>query len=187
MHTTSATLLHKLRQEGDADAWMRFTRLYSPILYYWARKMGLQHQDALDLVQEVFVVLVQKLPEFDYESHKRFRGWLWIVTKRKWLERRRRASLPLDSTAAVQDLQAPPRTGELEEAEFRDYLLRSLLPSLRGNFQESTWQAFWGHVVEGRPAIEVAGELGLSAAAVYKAKLRILAHLHREFDDLIGL
>ena len=187
MYTTSASLLRKLRQEGDADSWTRFTRLYSPVLYYWARKMGLQHQDALDLVQEVFVVLVQKLPEFDYDAHKRFRGWLWTVTKRKWLERRRRPSLPLDPTAAVGDIPAPSLTEEFEEAEFREHLLRSVVPSLRGNFQDSTWQAFWLHVVEEQPAAKAAAELGLSVAAVYKAKLRILAHLHRELDDLIDL
>jgi RNA polymerase sigma factor (sigma-70 family) len=187
MYTTSASLLRRLRQEGDADSWARFTRLYCPVLYHWGRKMGLQHQDALDLVQEVFVVLVQKLPEFDYDAHKRFRGWLWTVTKRKWLERQRRPPLPLDPTTTVQDIQAPPLTDEFEEAEFREHFLRSIVPSLRGNFQESTWQAFWRHVVEERPAAKVAAELGLSVAAVYKAKLRILAHLHRELGDLIDL
>jgi RNA polymerase sigma-70 factor (ECF subfamily) len=187
MHTTSVSLLRRLRQEGDADSWARFAHLYSPILYCWALKMGLQHNDALDLVQEVFVVLVQKLPEFDYDAHKRFRGWLWTVTKRKWLERQRRRPLPLDPTASVQDIQAPPVTEELEEAEFREHLLRSVVPSLRGNFQESTWQAFWRHVVDGRPAATVAAELGLSVATVYKAKLRILAHLHTELGDLINL
>lgn len=187
MHTTSASLLRKLRQEGDADSWMRFTRLYSPILYYWAVKMGLQHEDALDLVQEVFVVLVQKLPEFDYDNHKRFRGWLWTITKRKMLERKRRQSLPLDANASVADVASPSATEDIEETEFREHLLRSVVPSLRGNFQESTWQAFWRHVVEGQPAAVVAKELGLSVAAIYKAKVRILAHLHTELDDLITL
>jgi RNA polymerase sigma-70 factor (ECF subfamily) len=187
MHTTSASLLRKLRQEGDADSWARFVHLYSPVLYCWALKMGLQHNDALDLVQEVFVVLVQKLPEFDYDAHKRFRGWLWTVTKRKWLERRRRRPLPVDPNTSIQDIQTPSVTEEIEETEFREHLLHSLVPSLRGNFQESTWQAFWRHVVEGRPVAEVAAELGLSAATVYKAKLRILAHLHMELDDLIPL
>jgi RNA polymerase sigma-70 factor (ECF subfamily) len=186
MHTTSASLLRRLRQEGDADSWMRFTRLYSPILYCWGLKMGLQHNDALDLVQEVFVVLVQKLPEFDYDAHKRFRGWLWTVTKRKWLERQRRRSLAVDPTVSVQDIPSPPKKEEFEEAEFREHLLRCVVPSLRGNFQESTWQAFWRHVVEGQPAAAVADELGVSVAAVYKAKLRILAHLHTELDDLIN-
>jgi RNA polymerase sigma-70 factor (ECF subfamily) len=67
MHTTSATLLERLRQPADQEAWARFVRLYTPLPYYWARRVGLQEQDAADLVQEVFAVLFQKLPEFTYD------------------------------------------------------------------------------------------------------------------------
>jgi RNA polymerase sigma-70 factor (ECF subfamily) len=185
MHTTSASLLQRLRAGGDADAWARFVRTYSPILYSWARRMGLRHDDAIDLVQEVFAVLVQKLPDFRYDAHRRFRGWLWTVTKHKWIEGRRRRALPLDPTARVEAAPAPAAPPALDEAEFRDHLIRCVVPSLRGNFHDSTWRAFWRHVIDGRPVPEVAAELGLSAAGVYKAKLRVLAHLHAELADLI--
>ncbi|WP_088252681.1 RNA polymerase sigma factor [Fimbriiglobus ruber] len=187
MHTTSASLLERLREGRDAEAWAQFIRIYSPILYAWARKVGLRHDDAVDLTQDVFAVLVQKLPEFRYDTQQRFRGWLWTVTKHKWLERRRRPDLPLDAESRVEDARAPAATPpEFEEAEFRDHLIRSVVPSLRGNFHDTTWQAFWRQVVDGRPANEVAVELGLSLATVYKAKLRVLAHLHAELGDLFA-
>lgn len=185
MQTTSPSLLQRLRVGGDADAWAQFVRTYSPILYSWVRRMGLRHDDAADLVQEVFAVLVQKLPDFRYDAHRRFRGWLWTVTKHKWIEGHRRRALPLDPASRVEEVSAPASAPEFEEAEFRDYLIRSVVPTLRGNFHESTWQAFWRHVVDGRPVPEVAAELGLSVAVVYKAKLRVLAHLHAELADLI--
>jgi RNA polymerase sigma-70 factor (ECF subfamily) len=50
MHTTSPTLLQRLRTPGPADAWARFVQLYSPLIYYWSRRTGLQEQDAADLV-----------------------------------------------------------------------------------------------------------------------------------------
>jgi RNA polymerase sigma factor (sigma-70 family) len=186
MHTTSASLLHQLQVSGDADTWARFVRTYSPILYSWAGRMGLRHDDALDLVQEVFAVLVQKLPDFRYDAHQRFRGWLWTVTKRKWVEGRRRRALPYDPTSVVEDAAAPASAFEFEEAEFREHLIRSVVPSLQGNFQDSTWRAFWRHVVDGRPVAEVADEVGVSVASVYKAKLRVLAHLHAELGDLVA-
>jgi RNA polymerase sigma-70 factor (ECF subfamily) len=190
MHTTSTTLLARVRELDDADAWGRFVRVYSPLLYSWARQMSLRHEDAVDLVQDVFAVLVQKLPTFDYDEHGRFRGWLWTVTRRRWVERRRRARLPLDGGRNPDDLPGaagPPDTGaDVEEAEFRTHLLRNVLPTLRGNFHDSTWQAFWMHVVEGRPAAAVAAEQGLSVAAVYKAKLRVTAHLSKELGDLLN-
>jgi RNA polymerase sigma-70 factor (ECF subfamily) len=187
MHTTSASLLARVRHLGDSEAWSRFVRLYSPILYGWACHMGLRHDDAVDLVQDVFAILVQKLPEFDYDSHQRFRGWLWTVTRRRWVERQRRARLPLEPGRNPDDIPEEVDPGStLEEKEFRAHLLRHIVPTLKDHFQESTWKAFWGHVVEGRPVAEVAAELGLSVAAVYKAKLRVTAYLNRELADLVA-
>jgi RNA polymerase sigma-70 factor (ECF subfamily) len=81
MTTTPGSLLERLRRPGDLDAWEHFVRLYTPLLHSWARhKLGLNVPDAADLVQDVFTVLVQLLPEFRYDPHKRFRGWLWTVT-----------------------------------------------------------------------------------------------------------
>src|SRR5947209_16257345 len=76
MHTTPVSLLQRLRKPGEEQAWQRFTELYTPLLYYWTRHLGLQAQDAADLVQEVFTVLVEKLPEFAYDRNKSFRNWL---------------------------------------------------------------------------------------------------------------
>jgi RNA polymerase sigma-70 factor (ECF subfamily) len=184
MDTTSASLLARLRRPGDSDAWLRFVHLYSPILYSWAGRMGLRHEDAADLVQDVFAVLVQKLPEFDYDEQKRFRGWLWTVTRNKWREKCRRPALPLDASRPPDEV-AGPELESLEEAEFRDHLVRQIVPSLQPQFHPGTWQAFWGHVVDSRPAADVAAELGVSVAAVYKAKVRVLARLHQELADLV--
>ncbi|QEL14419.1 RNA polymerase sigma factor [Limnoglobus roseus] len=186
MHTTSATLLERVKRLGDSEAWSRFVRLYTPVLYGWAKQMGLHHDDAVDLVQDVFAVLVQKLPEFEYESHKRFRGWLWTVTRRRWVERQRRAALPVDRGQDPDQVAAARSdTPEIDEKEFHAHFLRHIVPTFQGQFQESTWRAFWKHVVEGRPVPEVAAEEGLTVAAVYKAKLRVTAHLHKELGDVL--
>ena len=77
MNVTSVSLLERVRQSQDAPAWERFVRLYMPLLLYWARRLGLQDQDAADLVQDVLDVLIQKLPEFHYQPGRSFRGWMW--------------------------------------------------------------------------------------------------------------
>ena len=46
------------------------------LLYSWGRRVGLQPAAAADLVQDVLLVLVQKLPEFEYDRTKSFRAWL---------------------------------------------------------------------------------------------------------------
>lgn len=171
MVSTSPSLLDRLRQPGEPDAWARFVHLYSPILYTWARDMGLEREDAADLVQDMFTVLVQKLPLFEYDARGRFRGWLWTVTRNCWIDKYRRPLLPVAPACRPDDR---PSEGDVaaavEEAEFCRYLVRAVVPAVRAEFHESTWRAFWGHVAEGRPAASVAAELGVTVAAVYKAK-----------------
>jgi RNA polymerase sigma-70 factor (ECF subfamily) len=187
MESTSTSLLRRLRDPRAREAWDRFVQLYAPLLYTWASHMGLQDADAADLVQDVFTVLVQKLPEFAYDRHQSFRGWLWTVTKNKWREHhRRRASRGKEvGDAFLPDAASPDPRSALEEVEYRRHLIARALEVMRDDFQPSTLRACWEHVVVGRPAAEVAAELGMSEGAVYVAKCRVLRKLRQELDGLL--
>jgi DNA-directed RNA polymerase specialized sigma24 family protein len=87
MERTPASLLERLRRPGDPDAWARFVALYMPLIYSWGRRVGLQEQDADDLVQDVLLALVRALPSFQYDRHKSFRRWLRTITLNKWRDR----------------------------------------------------------------------------------------------------
>jgi RNA polymerase sigma-70 factor (ECF subfamily) len=77
-------------------------RLYTPLLYYWPQRLGLQDSDTADLVQDVLLVLMRKLPEFEYHPSRRFRGWLRTVRLNKWRVRPHHApAAPLDSYAVL--------------------------------------------------------------------------------------
>ena len=89
MTTTPASLLERLRQPFEPDAWNRFVSLYTPLIYSWGRRAGLQDEDSADLVQEVFVTLLDVLPTFTYDRHKSFRGWLRTITLNKWRNARK--------------------------------------------------------------------------------------------------
>src|SRR5688572_29289901 len=102
MNTTPVSLLERLRQPSTEEAWCRFVDLYTPLIYYWARKVGAQPQDAADLVQDVFTLLVRKMPGFTYDEHRSFRGWLRVVTLNKWRESRRRQTPTVQSDAGEQ-------------------------------------------------------------------------------------
>ena len=55
-----------------------------------------------------------------------------------------------------------------------------------GDFSEATWQAFWQTAVEGRDGKTIAEELGLSTAAVYLAKGRVMVRLKEQVKWLLG-
>jgi RNA polymerase sigma-70 factor (ECF subfamily) len=187
MHTTPISLLQRLRQPGEQEAWQRFTELYTPLLYYWTRRIGLQPQDAADLVQEVFALLVVKLPEFAYEQGKSFRSWLRTVTFNKWRDQvRRRVETPLRADdSAFAALVVPDDAEWIAEDEYRQALIRRALQIMQAEFQPTTWKACWEYVVAGRPVAEVAAELGVSPGAVYVAKSRVLSRLRQELDGLL--
>jgi RNA polymerase sigma-70 factor (ECF subfamily) len=185
MNTTSVSLLQRLRRPEEAGAWERFVQLYTPLIYHWACRAGLQESDAADLVQDVFILLLQKLPEFDYDRHGSFRGWLRTVTLNLWRTRLRRRSLPTEPGASPDGVAAPDGVAELAEVEYRDQLTRRALELLRTDFEPTTWRAFWECVVNARPTAEVAAELGMSAGAVRTAKCRVLARLRQELDGLL--
>jgi RNA polymerase sigma-70 factor, ECF subfamily len=185
MNTTPVSLLEQLRNPTDQQAWERFAKLYTPLLFFWARRLGMQDHDAADLVQDVFAVLVRKLPAFRYDEHKSFRGWLHTVMVNKWRDRRKRHHLPLEP--GNQNLEEQPTTDThaiFEEAEYRQRLVSRALELLQPDFQPVTWKAFWEYGVAGRPAPAVAAELGIRVGAVYSAKFRVLARLRKELQGL---
>jgi RNA polymerase sigma-70 factor (ECF subfamily) len=188
MHTTPVTLLERLRHPDADAAWARFVRLYTPLLLHWAGRLGLQQSDAADLVQDVLTLLVQKLPEFQYDRDRSFRAWLRTVLLNKWREQRRRHTLPRAGATepAVADLAGPDDGDVLSEVEYRSYLVGRAYQLIQVEFQPRTWKAFWDSVVAGKSAAEVAGELGLSVGAVRVAKSRVLHRLREELDGLLS-
>jgi RNA polymerase sigma-70 factor (ECF subfamily) len=185
--TTSVSLLERLRQPGAQEAWTRFVQLYTPLLYYWARRLGLREQDAADLVQDVFTVLVQKLPEFTYDRDRSFRSWLHTVFMNKWHEvgRRRPALLPCAGPGGLSGVASPDNVADLGEAEFRQHLMMRALQLMQADFEPATWKACWEHAACGRPAADVATDLGITVNAVYLATSRVLRRLRQELAGLL--
>src|SRR5262245_50084003 len=164
MHTTPATLLDRLRDTPDETAWRRLVQLYTPLLFYWARRCGETEHDAADLVQEVFVTLLQTLPTFQYEQQSgKFRGWLRTLMINKLRDRKRREAR---LGKALAQLEPEPEPSDVAEAfwetESRQELSRRALRLMLADFAPVTWKACWETVVQGRPADEVARELGIS-------------------------
>jgi len=187
MTRTPSSLLERLRQPFDPEAWARFVALYTPLIYSCGRAVGLQEQDAADLVQDVFVTLLQVLPKFAYDRQQSFRKWLRTVTINKWRKDRKR---PQRRMVQGQEGQPEPVAvgDDLEaywDAEYHQHLVSQALRLMRTDFAETTWKACWETAAAGRSAADVAAELGLSIGAVYAAKFRVLNRLRRDMHGLL--
>lgn len=186
MLTTSPTLLNRLRQPSQPEAWARFVHLYTPLLLCWARRQEFQEADAQDLVQEVLVKLVRELPTYQRGEKESFRGWLFRVTVNQCRDfRRRKATRALPTAAGLSAVSDDAAVSELEETEYRRLLVRRGLEVIRPDFSEATWTAFTKVMVEGRSPADVAVELSISVNAVFLARHRVLTRLRQELDGLL--
>ena len=192
MKSTSESLLIRLKSANDFQAWSQFVELYTPMLFYWARKTGLSTEDASDLVQEVLTLVSQRVSSFEYEPSKSFRGWLRTVTLNKFKEHMRRKSLPVVEASAsalmrVIDPKAvdASRAQSVWDLQYQPALVTRALELVREEFLPKTWQALREYVISERPATEIASETGVSVWTIYAAKSRLLARLRAQLDGLL--
>jgi RNA polymerase sigma-70 factor (ECF subfamily) len=186
MLTTSSSLLERLRQPAvNPQAWGRFVSLYAGLLYRWARRWGLQAADASDVVQEVLLVVYRELPAFEPTPEKRFRSWLWAITRNqvRRLRRQRFPGLASTDLSVEDDLLVLAPQAEHDAAAELALLTHRAAELFRDDFHPTTWKAFWETAVAGRRGKDVAQELGMSIGAVYAARFRVLHRIREELAD----
>ncbi len=183
--TTSLTLLAKMSLR-DQEAWVRFVRLYGPLVYTWARNAGLQPTDVADLTQEVFQVVDRRLHTFDFVRKPcgAFRSWLWGITRLRILDHFRRRGREVVGTGGPHSeqrfLQISDQISEptsIDGNTVEDLLISSAVRIVKADSEASTWNAFWRMAVLGHSAQEIETDLGMTAKAVRQAKFRITKKL----------
>jgi RNA polymerase sigma-70 factor (ECF subfamily) len=185
--------LLRVRDANDQEAWRQFVELYTPLIYQFARKRGLQDADAADLTQIVFGTLTQSIQRLDYDPrHGMFRGWLFAVVRNqlhKLLSRQRRWPQGTGDSGAHHLLDNQPAREDEEAALWEQEYARQRFvwaaDQVRGEFSDSSWQAFWQTAVEGKGAGETARALGMTVGAVYTAKSRVLDRIRKKSHELL--
>jgi RNA polymerase sigma-70 factor (ECF subfamily) len=182
---TRQSLLIRLRDLQDHQAWAQFVDLYAPLIYGYVRKRGLQDADAADLTQVCLRQVAAHVGSLEYDPRRgTFRGWLFVMVRNKLrdFQTQPRHLYQGSGDSHVQHLlenRAAPEPDEAEEweRECRRSLFAWAAEQVRQQVQENTWQVFWQTAVEGRPPRVVAETMGLTTAAVYLAKSRVMARL----------
>jgi RNA polymerase sigma-70 factor (ECF subfamily) len=187
---TSLTLLERVRDK-DEEAWRRLLHLYGPLVERWCARGGVRPADIDDVRQDVFQAVAAGLDGFRRDRPgDTFRGWLKVIARNKLLDHfRRRQKQPeaqggSDAHRQLQELAEPDLPEDTEDD--LGGLYHRALELVRGEFEEKTWQAFWRAAVEGQSPANIAADLGVTPAAVRKAKSRVLHRLREEVGDLIA-
>ncbi len=189
----SSGLLGRVKAQ-DPEAWRQFVQLFGPVVYGWCRQSGVGAADAADVGQEVFRAVATGVARFRRDRlGDSFRGWMWTTTRNKICDHFRRqkdAPAAEGGTRAQQKLaeildRPPPSSVVQRESDGSGSFTNPVLLHVKAEFETRTWQAFWRATVDQVPAAAVAAELGMTPAAVYQAKSRVMRRIRRELGDLL--
>jgi RNA polymerase sigma factor (sigma-70 family) len=193
--TTNPTLINRLGDWRDHEAWVDFVTRYDPVIRSTSGRYRLDAESTEELCQQVWIDLARRMQTYRYDPGKTFRGWLRrlcqsraidLLRKKKanavkWLEDQPAASLLQDASAGIEVDESAPSE--------RPLLLRQaeeVQEAVRRRVGERTWQVFWNIAVEGQSVRETSATAGISYYAAFAARKRVGRMLREEGQRLLA-
>ncbi|GAB5402264.1 MAG: sigma-70 family RNA polymerase sigma factor [Aureliella sp.] len=194
---TRVSLILKLAEPSNVQAWQEFAEIYTPMLLDAARRKGLQPADCEDVAQEILFGVARSVERFKPDEQRaRFRTWLWRIARNLIADfiagDRRRIPLVqgdswIEAASSRAHWQLTSAQREELEHDLRSSLYRAAAARVRRRLAPATWAAFEATAILGRPAAEVSESTGLSIGAVYVARSRAMKLLAQEVERLSSI
>ncbi|MEQ9411743.1 MAG: sigma-70 family RNA polymerase sigma factor [Fuerstiella sp.] len=187
---TRPSLLLRVRNREDREAWAEFSEIYRPVIQRLARLKGMQDADSEDLAQQVLLTVASAIERFEPDdSRARFRTWIKTIARNAILNALTRGA-PDQATGAA-DMQAfleqRPDPGSTESAQFQHEYRREVFlwasRQIRPEFSEETWQSFWLTAVEGLDVDAAAEQLERTRGSVYASRSRVMRRLKQKVEE----
>lgn len=182
MQPTDESLISACRR-GDGDAWDLLVERYQRLIYTIARGAGLDEEDAADLLQRVFTILLERLDTL--EQPAQVGTWLVITARREAWHMRRRERLALAKIMTDSSLETVADSADLpDELVLRleaQHHVRLALARLDDRCRDLLTMLF----LQANPPSysEVAAALGMREGAVGPTRARCLQKLRQLMED----
>ena len=154
-----------------------------PSLRAFAVSLSGKHDKADDLVQDTVMKAWAKQSSFEMGTN--IKAWLFTIVRREHQRFVKKAARQPEALAAGDDIPAPDEFADWDAA-VRPQLVAAALEDLKADVSETTWQAFHLTAVEGLSGEQAADRLGITRAAVYLARGRVLARIRERLAGESG-
>ena len=181
---TRRTLLARLRSTSvDEASWYDFFDTYSRLIYSVARKSGLNHADAEDILQATVLKVSRYIGRFEIDPGRgRFRNWVCLITKQQIANHYRKARhLPLieepepSAEDAFPEIEDPVNQwGKIWDAEYFGHANEMALAQVKQKVSPKQYQIFHLYCIKQRDVKQITAMLDVTANDVYLAKNRVL-------------
>ena len=169
-------------RRGDLGAWQRLLDRYERLVFSVPRRYGLSREDAADITQLTFTILLQSMDTLSEDST--LGAWLTTVARRhtwRLLDRKRREEAGwYGSSSESISMLANTDTDDVKRWELTEWLdhglslvskpCRDLLSALYLDPKQPTYA-------------EVAARLGMAVGSVGPTRIRCLKRLRRVLDE----
>lgn len=190
---TRVSLILRLQDMADVEAWDEFVILYTPVILRVAKGRGMQAADADNLVQQVLLKVAQSVSNWlEREDRGPFRAWLVRIARNESINLLTRQSAKGHSLAGEEvtpelvNAQQADEIRELIDREYDHAVFDWAAERVKKDVQPKTWQAFWLTHIEGLSVQQAAEKLGVRTANIYFGRSRVMLRLRelvQQYED----
>tara|TARA_Y100000589_G_scaffold320188_1_gene349798 strand:- start:1409 stop:2050 length:642 start_codon:yes stop_codon:yes gene_type:complete len=180
---TRRTFLERLRRtRTDEAGWYDFFDTYSRLIYSVARKSGLGHSDAEDMVQSTTLKVAQYIQRFEINPGRgKFRNWVCMITKQQIANHYRKlhrqpplAEWEPGEEEVASEIEDPVNQwDDLWENEYVHHVNDLALAEVKKKVSPKQYQIFHLYCIKEQDVERIATLLGVSPNEVYLAKNRV--------------
>jgi RNA polymerase sigma factor (sigma-70 family) len=191
LEATRQSLLTRLKDHADHEGWQRFFDQYGGVIHGVALKAGLTATEAEEALQETLVSVSREMPGFRYDPARgSFKAWLFQIARRRVADQfRKRARILRREAPTAEDLMelADPGSESLGRAwddEWRRNQVQLALDRVKAKVSPRQWQMFDLGTLQEWPTDRICALLGVNAAQLYMARMRVGRMLKAEVGNL---
>jgi len=184
---TRESLLERIKDPDDANAWEDFTLCYESFIHAVVYKMNVGSNDRDDLVQNILLKVWKVMPDFDFDKNKaKFRTWLSYVIRNTVidfyrLKKKQSAQKLIDTPDFVEDPNCSIES--MIEKEWQIHVTKLALESISEKFTERAINAFKMHL-NGESIQKISEELNIKENSSYRLVNRVKKYFILEINNL---